>query len=84
MERRFKTDVGAQGTRPPANLAALAGNLQEKFDRVNRKLKNWELVETAASEVRDCVPGRSLGLILVAWASSRAASVACCIPYQQS
>ncbi|KAG2430530.1 hypothetical protein HXX76_010053 [Chlamydomonas incerta] len=47
---KFKTDVGAQGARPPANLAALAGNLQEKFDRVNRKLKNWELVETAASE----------------------------------
>ncbi len=47
---RFKTEVSSH-SKAPAGLPSLQGNLQERFDRVNRKLKNWELVETAATEV---------------------------------
>ncbi|KAG2427022.1 hypothetical protein HYH02_014668 [Chlamydomonas schloesseri] len=71
---KFKTEVGAQGGRPPSNLAALAGNLEEKFDRVNRKLKNWELVETAASERFNNAMDAALDVLFarvnLAWPSS--------------
>ncbi|GLC76459.1 hypothetical protein PLESTF_001783600 [Pleodorina starrii] len=46
---KFKAEV-KNLTQPPANVVQLAGDLQEKFDRVNRKLKNWNLIETAATE----------------------------------
>ncbi|KXZ42043.1 hypothetical protein GPECTOR_217g450 [Gonium pectorale] len=46
---KFKAELSSQA-RPPAAVTALAGGLQEKFERVQRQLRNWDLVETSATE----------------------------------
>ncbi|GFR39945.1 hypothetical protein Agub_g22, partial [Astrephomene gubernaculifera] len=46
---KFKAELAGQA-RSPVNMAALTGDFQEKLDQVERKLKNWDLVETVATE----------------------------------
>ncbi|GIL95642.1 hypothetical protein Vretimale_1620 [Volvox reticuliferus] len=46
---KFKAEVKSP-IQPAVSVARLAGDLQEKFDRVSRKLKNWDIIESTATE----------------------------------
>ncbi|GIL44000.1 hypothetical protein Vafri_1584 [Volvox africanus] len=46
---KFKAEVKSP-LQPVVSVARLAGDLQEKFDRVNRKLKSWDIIESTATE----------------------------------
>ncbi|GLI70042.1 hypothetical protein VaNZ11_014781, partial [Volvox africanus] len=46
---KFKAEVKSP-LQPVVSVARLAGDLQEKFDRVNRKLKSWDIIESTAVE----------------------------------
>ncbi len=55
---RFKAEVQTAPRGPSAGAAAHVAELQEHFHRLLRKLKGWELVETAATEAS----GEGLGV----------------------